>query len=422
MGLHCGVFAFSCLFVDSSAYSFFFFIYLFFIVSFYLQQHTYATRERERGALGSWEKRELGAEMLLRVRGTGASPENSQATLMYLRGFRRTNTRPPSGEYLLAGIGRPLLYPHFHVGIQTPGIEKDVELRRQLLYVVWKELWNVYDIAYDELRLFPDPNATAALLSSSGSEGVEDTTGFTRITARSGANMAVVVTHYIVEDGAPVTGHDMYTGGQIVVLDLSDVPLADAATRIAVELAWTAGYASMQGALNHASHVVVRLPYICDMATVGECSPLVQEGLDFMGEHIALLTRSFTQGEADGAAPGVDVSFIGAGAVQLQETLDRLCSSTETPINNDLPDDKQKGSVARKHVLIFAGDQHAQQQQPHITQLLQSIESSIGVSLSFESVPLKGLLEGAEEQWDAATTRENQILNFCPCCGHCGGH
>ncbi|EKF27995.1 hypothetical protein MOQ_008271, partial [Trypanosoma cruzi marinkellei] len=381
-------------------------------------------RERERGgeSLGSWKERELGAEMLLRVRGTGASPENSQATLMYLRGFRRTNTRPPSGVYLLGGIGRPLLYPHFHVGIQTPGVEKDVELRRQLLYVVWKELWNVYDIVYDELRLFPDPHLTTALLSSSGSEGAEDTAGFTQLTARSGANVAVVVTHYLVEDGVLVTGHDMYTGGQIVVLDLSDVPLADAATRVAVELAWTAGYASMQGALNHASHVVVRLPYICDMSTVEKCSPLVQEGLDFMGEHIALLTRSCTQEEADGAAPGVDVCFIGAAVVQLQETLDRLCSSTETPINNDSPEDKPKRHVPRKHVFIFSGDHHAQQQQPHITQLLQSIASSIGVGLSFESVPLKGLLEGAEEQWDAATTRENQVLNFCPCCGHCGGH
>ncbi|RNF08521.1 uncharacterized protein Tco025E_07156 [Trypanosoma conorhini] len=356
--------------------------------------------------------------MLLRVRGNGASPENSQAALVYLRGFRRTNTRPPSGVYSLGGVARPLLYPHFQVGIETPAAAADAELQRHLRQVVWKELWNVYDIVYDELRLFPDAQPTAALLASSGSGPAEGVAGFTRLTARGGGEMAVVVTHHFPAGEVPPVAHDVPAPGPVavvVVLDVSDLPLADAATRVAAEVAWLAGYASMQGALAHASHVVVRLPYTCDISTEGNRSPLVQEGLDFIGEHIALLAQSFARATGDCAPPSVETCFVGASAAQLQETLGRLCASTHAP-------SRTERGVPREGVRLFAGDQYPQQHSSQKMQVLQAIASAIGVDVSFEPVPLKSLLDGAEEPWDASTTRENQVLNFCPCCGHCGNH
>ncbi|ESL09736.1 hypothetical protein TRSC58_02540 [Trypanosoma rangeli SC58] len=361
--------------------------------------------------------------MLLRVRGNGASPENSQATLVYLRGFRQTNTRPPSGVYSVGGVGRPLLYPHFQVDIKIPGAAADAELSRHLRQMVWKELWNVYDIVYDELRLFPNSQLTAALLTPFGSDPTEEVAGFTRLTTRGGDKTAVVVTHHFLEGELPPAAYDVSSAGLVVVvLDVSDLPLPDAATRIAVEVAWLAGYASMQGALTHASHVVVRLPYMCDVSLEGSCSPLVQEGLDFIGEHIALLVRSFTQAAGDGAPPAVGICFIGASVTQLQETLDCLCASTHAASGTETQQEAHKETVARNGVRLFAGDHYAQQQLAQKPQVLQAIASAIGVGVSLETVPLKSLLDGAEEPWDAATTRENQLLNFCPCCGHCGNH
>ncbi|KAH9599977.1 hypothetical protein LSM04_005942 [Trypanosoma melophagium] len=372
--------------------------------------------------------------MLLRVRGNGASPENSQAALVFLRGFRLTNTRPPLGEYKSLTGTRPLIYSHFPVGIQVPSATNDADLSAQLHRTVWKEIWNMYDIVYDELCLFPESVVITNLLSScgntssssssSGATETEDVANFTRLTARDGSQRAVVVTHYFSED----TLRNQVTGGKfsVIVLDVSFLPLKDAATRIAVEVAWLAAYASMEGALDHVSWVVVRLPYECDFTNTDKTnSPLVQEGLDFIGEHVELLVRSFKQKTQEDGGSSVCVSFIGSNPTALLERLQQIRSLRPSTSGTTVKEEEEG-------VTVFTGDHHREAQKGQENEkeeekkekeaFFHSLASSLGVRVTLDVVPLKSLLEGGEESWDEATTIENQVLNFCPCCGHCGCH
>ncbi|KAH8614276.1 hypothetical protein ERJ75_000752000 [Trypanosoma vivax] len=355
--------------------------------------------------------------MLLRVRGSGASPENSQAVLMYLRGFRLASTQPPAGHCNVAGSLRPMIFPHFHVGVQMPDTAPDGELGKSMVNAAWREIWNLYDIAYDELCLFPSVSTITAHLSGDHGDRQQEEAltllgdaGFTRPTARSGPQTVAVVTHYF-PTGTKFK-RDKDAGAQVVVLDISAVPAAEAASRIAVELAWVAAYASLQGALGSARHILVRMPYDCLVPRPPYDSPLVQEGIDFLGEHLTLLSRSFTQQFADSTL--VEVGFVGPTAEQLQETLKRICEPCDEVI---------KAGVETEHtsIVVFAGDHH-RPEADRCEQHCQAIASSLKKNLRLEKVPVKSLIEGDNSSWDEATRRENQILNFCPCCGHCGGH
>lgn len=271
----------------------------------------------------------------------------------------------------------------------------------------------MYDIVYDELRLFPDLSVTTSLLSSPSceEENAVESPGYTRLTARRGAQTAVVVTHHFSTNGVQCAsesacGAHAKKEATVVVLDVSNVPLADAAVKIAVEVAWAAGYASMQGALGNATCVVVRLPFVCDFSSPsGTFGPAVQEGLDFIAEHIALLPN----GAGGDAVFAGEIYFAGAADAQLQEVLTRVCAG-------------------RPRVVVFAGDHHQRsaegkkEEQQKWSRLENFVASSLGATASRVNVPLRCFLDGPEEQWEAATTRENQLLNFCPCCGHCGDH
>lgn len=81
--------------------------------------------------------------MQIRVRGNGGSSENSQAVLMNLRGFRQ-NIRPDSP--LAEGS-----FFDFVVKVSCGGCS---------FKALWNELWNLYDIAFDECTVLSlDPSA-----------------------------------------------------------------------------------------------------------------------------------------------------------------------------------------------------------------------------------------------------------------------
>jgi hypothetical protein len=83
--------------------------------------------------------------MFLRVRGKGASRENSQAVVMSLRGFN-TDIGRGGGAITNGGSAddqKPLIIPlaPFRVAMFAQGCSDAAR---------WKEIWNLYDIAYDE--------------------------------------------------------------------------------------------------------------------------------------------------------------------------------------------------------------------------------------------------------------------------------
>nr|CCC91868.1 unnamed protein product [Trypanosoma congolense IL3000] len=345
--------------------------------------------------------------MLLRVRGNGASAENSQASLVHLRGFRLTNTRHPTLEFKLDGTARSMLFSHFHVGVQIPEADSNVDLSAQLCSAVWREIWNLYDIVYDELCIFPPEAVVVTSLVASGgaSQQAGCVGGYAQLTKRQSSQTPVVVTHYFPEGPMQLRLPKDAGSGQLVVLDVSEIPLAEAGTKIATEVAWLAAYASLRGALDTVRHVVVRLPYACKV-TEGVKEPTVQEGLDFVAQHLALLVRDFShETEATGASSscGVNVHFVGAAAEELEVVLKRLVSD--------------RGGTGAS--IIFIGDHYEQKDRPA---QVRALASAVDTNLQLELVPLKAFISGGEVSWDAATSRENRVLNFCPCCGHCGGH
>ncbi|KPA74308.1 hypothetical protein ABB37_09300 [Leptomonas pyrrhocoris] len=145
--------------------------------------------------------------MFVRIRGKGACPENSQAAVMHIRGFRHTHTAaPPDSFYPLIAAPpptttttattsaahhegtsssstapaattvpltiemRPFRFALFPVGIHAAALteaqarvaaaEADAAspvsfLDSEVARMVWKETWNLYDILYDEVPLLP---------------------------------------------------------------------------------------------------------------------------------------------------------------------------------------------------------------------------------------------------------------------------
>lgn len=78
--------------------------------------------------------------MLLRVRGVGGSAENSQGILMALRGFRLMMERAPTTYAPRAAVS-PLRVSPFNVSLDATRAPRAACAR---------ELWNLYDVAYDE--------------------------------------------------------------------------------------------------------------------------------------------------------------------------------------------------------------------------------------------------------------------------------
>ncbi|CBH13122.1 hypothetical protein, conserved [Trypanosoma brucei gambiense DAL972] len=351
--------------------------------------------------------------MFLRVRGNGASPENSQALLVHLRGFRLTNTRPPAVDFTLSGKTQPMIFSHFHVGVQVPDVDNNAEVNAQLCSAVWREIWNMYDIVYDDLCIFPPKaDVTTTFFSSSFSADRQSdqnlgSTGYTQLTSRTSSQTPVVVTHYFPPELIQFRLSKDVNFGEVVVLDVSYILLEEAATKIAVEVAWLAAYASLRGVFDRIKHVVVRLPYDC-IVGCEEKNPIVQEGLDFLAEHLTLCARDFVK---SGFSCAVDVHFVGSTAAELVSTLRRLSDTSSVGSGS--------GPQLTAPPVVFVGDHH---QKGKPMEDVQIISSSLGIGLVLELVPLKGFISGEGVKWDEATSRENQVLNFCPCCGHCGGH
>lgn len=127
----------------------------------------------------------LSVQMLLRIRGKGACPENSQAALMHIRGFRHTHAQPPPRSCFtvvstsssfdpsspaLQMTARPFGFALFSMGIQRPSLGTQATgsptltpaMGPEAAQMLWKETWNAYDIVYDEVPLLPWTESSGA--------------------------------------------------------------------------------------------------------------------------------------------------------------------------------------------------------------------------------------------------------------------
>lgn len=414
--------------------------------------------------------------MFLRVRGKGACPENSQATLMHIRGFRHTHTRPPVGDYHVvsttvaedgqpcpAQTRRPFRFPHFPMGIQAPAImeaqshyfEKlasaltgaasasegggptesesspEPSSADEVQRIVWKETWNVYDIIYDEVELFPKAfdatNAMLAQLASPEAGSAQAPAGAVLPSAQPNQSQTVVCSHYYAKEVLPADtwmatasescGSRAAGKGPVVILDLSRVPPSEAGNKLAVELAWCASFSTLQESnpLIRASAVFVRLPYTTMpsvsqlMATASPAAALTLEAYDFIGEHLAFLHRGFTCHVKDAAfqsfprpAPAV---FLGKGEQALSAAVHQW----------------KQARAYDGEVIWMICDHHMGEEAERRAEAA-SLASQCGVTVHLAVVPVQALIDGGEEPWDPYTQKERERLNYCPCCGDCGGN
>lgn len=407
--------------------------------------------------------------MFLRVRGKGATPENSQATLMHIRGFRHTHCPPPTaaGSYcVLAGpsgdgadtslLTRLAAFPHFAMGIQLPSLltaqheyrdrqtatpTADWEEAQTLLPLAWRELWNVYDIAYDEVPLLPEEGggtatdaALSALAAAEAAAGAPPPLqllpeGYILPSDQPVARRVLVCSHYLSHatwpseafHASPTTATAVHRCAPVVI-DLSGVPLAEASTRLAVALSWAVGFASLQvdSPLPTAAAVVIRLPYAhvpCFRTLLAAAAATedqrtyaraVLAAFDFMGEHLSLVHAAFGRtphgeaaapGNAQGPAP--PVFFVGrADLMTLRDVVQRTLPAKDAEVPYLVSD-------------VYAPADG-------VAAAASTLATVCDATVRCVEAPVKALMESGEAEWDPYVLKERTRLNFCPCCGHCG--
>jgi hypothetical protein len=484
--------------------------------------------------------------MFVRIRGKGACPENSQAAVMHIRGFRHTHSAaPPESFFPLLNASltpatapgttsypstssspaaqtssisvemRPFRFALFPVGIHAaalteaqakwmahaahtaadaadaadaPAVSSPLTVMdSEVARMVWKETWNLYDILYDEVPLLPWTEATSGTAAATAvSETVEaelrcltegegtvtlsplealhaKTDDFKLASTRSGSRQVVVCPHYyasaaLPEDTFRNVQKDIHataapTDGSVVVLDVSDLPVAQAGGKAMVNIAWLTAFAAMQpdSALLGCRAVVVRLPYAavpsythalenCRHASGTTTSPAPTmadafvEMVDFIGEHITavrhamvreLASKSAELAQKYAAAPPVLV--MGSSPSAMSACLQALLvpSNSADAAADALPA-SSSGVVVLYGDHLGLGTDEAVNSAHELGVRKAAEYKAIGgscacvVSIETMSVPLKALLDGGEEPWDEYTLRERQRLNFCPCCGDCG--
>ncbi|CCW71661.1 unnamed protein product [Phytomonas sp. Hart1] len=186
-----------------------------------------------------------------------------------------------------------------------------------------------------------------------------------------------------------------------------------------VELAWGVGFASlyMGAALAGVRAFVVRLPFPELPANPfgGEKGPSAEAGMalafeemvDFIGQHLKVVWTAAARGwvgeEAGPPAPGV--LFVGNSEEELGRRLRALFAHFGGPA-------RPKGKV-----VILQTDHH-----PGEGAAARALAGKLdGATVEVLLVPVRALIEGGEEPIDAYTQKELTRLNFCPCCGSCGG-
>ncbi|CAJ1017346.1 hypothetical protein, conserved [Leishmania lindenbergi] len=380
----------------------------------------------------------------------------------------------------------------------SPPVTLDSEANRML----WKETWNLYDILYDEVPLLPwiettDDGVAAALVETverelcklalsdvaspmttelhSLTSLADKTDGFKLASACTGSRQVVVCAHYY--SSAPLS-ENLFHGvegrrasnaaeprsaaspvsmeGPVVVLDLADLPAAQAGGKAMVNVAWYTAFAAMQpdSALLRCRAVVVRLPYTsvptytqacrhCALSTssAGAAPTMAdafREAVDFIGEHVAAVYQGMVLA-LQAASPELAAKCTAAPPVVVIGSMPAALSSClgfllETPVASTT----EKFNSANVVVIYGdhlgpmdtgsagASDPHSavEARSAHMVGQYKSIGGTCGFPVDFEMVlvPLKALLDGGEEPWDEYTLRERARLNFCPCCGDCSNN
>ncbi|CUG86127.1 Hypothetical protein, putative [Bodo saltans] len=290
--------------------------------------------------------------MLVRVRGAGASAENSQAIVMHLRAFKHhmsSHTHSHS-SHATSLIHPPLQLHHFPVTI---------DCSHSQFLPTWHEVWNLYDIAYDELDAALSTHGPLAL--------VHHVLKFADAHSASSAFREVDVAARMV--------------GSSQRLTLNALSLTGAASNL-LSAVWQLSYVSVLAALG-AHHVVDGTSNSLPLREIVILFADVTPSLSYFLRQFALhLFRPFVS---------IDLAVhVVACLVNKEAELSGVCFMPDTDVEwvGDAPAVIQQCPIVRVPIRDYMSGNH------------------------LSAVSLQEL---------AAVAKENMVKNFCPCCGPTDG-
>lgn len=299
--------------------------------------------------------------MLLRIRGAGASAENCQAIVMHLRALKHHVVVTPA----TSSVSEPI---HFHDFPVT------IDCSHSKFLPTWHEVWNLYDIAYDEVAEALTANAPSYPL-------VYHLLKFADAHSAGNAFREAESSVAVVKGASRIVINALGASNAAPLLSLI-WQLAYAAILAAVAAHHQPDSESTPSSSTTLQDVVI-------LIAEGEC---INERRTQFVEHFALhLFRPF-------ASPSLTVRF-------MSTTVDVAKSDDESNTVCFMPDTDAE----------WVGDaSEAIQQCPVLRVPIRDFVN--GTNLSAMTL-----------QEMAAVARENMVKNFCPCCGPtdrggCSGH
>lgn len=331
------------------------------------------------GKVGTHRHRLIADMLQLRVRGAGAAAENSQAIVMNLRCFRHQSHAEVQGGAMKT----------FRVDVEHGGAS---------LLACWREVWNLYDIAYDGIDVAANrPVEEGVCVHHSMSWEREPT----------GVNVGVVSEAQTIVSGA----WKMNSEAPESVVLVADVR-ANEAPLILLQAAWILSYVSLiTSAVSAASssdsscrirvaHVVFLVPH--DISVHGHVL------LSTLGK--ALFSSAVT-------------SLIPTSATDAGSLVDAITEAAAPTVAT--AEGREGLSRATAWRLLFPSLDTTAQTAILTHDHLQAMCDALGCVGSRVLVPVKGFQDDEASQAQMtlsdAVTKENMVQNFCPCWG-CSGH
>ena len=286
----------------------------------------------------------------VRVRGRGGSSENSQALVMALRGFQRS-----LGTHVPLAKGESTLLPAFapfDVVLDGKGCSAAA---------LWREVWNLYDIAFDEF----DAKLHAQIKAAES----HDTS--------AAAPLALV--YHQVAAADVVTSAPTATTSNTSIGDALTLVLDVATTTKACNINWAQLCAWLLGfAIDVIPHQ--QLSACAAIHIVGSGLPSQQSDLELMAAFVEMFWMQLAASRTNHCVSAPRVSFtseVGDGA---SDSL-YLCRG--------------------EGIQIVAGEG-------------SPISDGLASKATVIVVPI---LSDEENDDDMQSRIENRVLNYCPCCG-----
>jgi hypothetical protein len=299
---------------------------------------------------------DAGSQMLVRVRGAGASAENSQAVVMHMRAFKHHVDSHSSHPSSSSSGGAPPLNLH--------SFPVTIDCSHSKFLPTWHEVWNLYDIAYDDVDAALSTAATSGAPLMLVHHLLKFSDAHSALSAYQEAEAAVML---------------IKSAGKLVLNALGQ----HGESSILLSTVWQLSYASLLVALaaHHCDDSLQFSPIKEVVLLYANAAPVHSFFLHQFAEELfrPFSTESFT------------VRVLSSVHAFTTDSADRVVCfmpDTDSEWVGDASDAIQRCPVLRVPIRDYMSGDH---------------------------------LSAMSLQELAAVAKENMVMNFCPCCGPTDG-